>query len=59
MAGSAAAVLAEELESVGELLKAQTQAGMDKDDVLQSLFASWVNRLSNMKDWIGLDESSS
>ena len=49
MAGSAAAVLAEELESVGELLKAQTQAGMDKDDVLQSLFASWVNRLSNMK----------
>ena len=49
MAGSAAALLAEELESVGDLLKAQTQAGMDKDDVLQSLFASWVNRLSNIK----------
>ena len=49
MANSAAALLAEELESVGDLLKAQTQAGMDKDDVLQSVFASWVNRLSNMK----------
>ena len=49
MSGSAVAVLAEELASTGELLKAQTQAGMDKDEVLQSLFASWVNRLSNTK----------
>jgi len=38
--------IAQELADVGELLTAQTDAGLDRTEVLQSLFNSWAGRLS-------------
>jgi hypothetical protein len=38
--------IAVDLADVGELLAAQVDAGLDRDEVLQSLYTSWAQRLS-------------
>ena len=39
--------LAREIASVGELLQAQVDAGLPREDVLVSLFNSWTSKLGN------------
>ena len=40
--------LASELADIPALLDAQTAAGLDRDDVIESLFRSWTSRFSNL-----------
>ena len=39
--------LATDLTDVSELLSAQVDAGLDRDEVLHSLYNSWAHRLSS------------
>jgi hypothetical protein len=49
MSGKDFASVLAELGEVNDLVATQAAAGMSRDDVVESLFSSWNDRLSRMK----------